>query len=301
MAYRLSGGGAATFREPSALSYAGYLVITELDGRQREARIFSAVAVDLQELEEIFAEQIVERQRVTWDDCSASVMAEQQRCVGELVLERSPRDDIDPEQLIQAMLGVVAQKGLSVLPWTKDLRQWQARVLLLRKTEGEASTLPDLSDDTLLRRMDEWLAPWMDKVSRLSHLQKLDLKSIMFAMLDWNQQQHLEAQMPTHFTVPSGSRIRLKYEGKETPVLAVRIQEMFSCTQTPAIANGKLPLLIHLLTPAQRPIQITQDLVSFWANGYTEVKKELKGRYPKHHWPEDPLNTEPHRTVRSRK
>lgn len=301
VAYRLSGGGAATFREPSVLSYSDYLVITELDGRQREARIFSAVAVDLQALEEIFAEQIVVRQRVTWDDRSGSVVAEQQRCLGELVLERSARDDIDPEQLTQAMLEAIAQKDLSVLPWTKDLRQWQARVLLLRKTEGEASTLPDLSDNTLLRSMDEWLAPWMDKVSRLSHLKKLDLKSILFAMLDWNQQQHVEAQMPTHFTVPSGSRIRLKYEGQETPVLAVRIQEMFSCTQTPAIANGKLPLLIHLLTPAQRPIQITQDLLSFWANGYTEVKKELKGRYPKHHWPEDPLNTAPHRTVRPRK
>ncbi len=299
-AYRLSGGGAARFIRPSALSAYNYLVITELDGQQREARIFSAIGIEQQELESVLADALEPRDEVYWDDATGAVVAERQQRLGQLILQREVAHAPDAEQIRHAMLDAVRKKGLAVLPWSDELREWQWRVMLLRQAEGEASTLPDVSDETLLATLDQWLAPWLDGVSRLSHLKKLDLGNALHSLLDWNQQQHLKEQMPTHYQVPSGSRIRLKYLGNDTPVLAVRLQEMFSCTQTPAIANGKIPLLIHLLSPAQRPIQITQDLVSFWHNGYAEVKKELKGRYPKHHWPDDPLTTAPHRSVRPR-
>jgi ATP-dependent helicase HrpB len=151
---------------------------------------------------------------------------------------------------------------------------------------------PDVSDETLKNTLEDWLLPYLTGILRGEHLQRLDLSSALFATLSWKHRQGLDTLAPTHFTAPSGSRIPIDYTSGDTPVLAVRLQEMFGATKTPAIADGKLPLLIHLLSPAGRPVQVTRDLTSFWANAYHQVKKDLMGRYPKHHWPDDPLTAQ---------
>jgi ATP-dependent helicase HrpB len=162
-------------------------------------------------------------------------------------------------------------------------------VLLLRRLNAAGMEWPDASDETLAKTLEDWLLPYLDGIQKGEHLRRIDLSSALLAALSWKQRQDLDLLAPTHFTVPSGSRIPIDYTAGDTPVLAVRLQEMFGATETPAIAAGKLPLMIHLLSPAGRPVQITRDLKSFWAHGYYEVKKDLMGRYPKHHWPDDPL------------
>ena len=181
-------------------------------------------------------------------------------------------------------------RGLNLLPWTPSLQQWRARVELLRQLEqgGENNRWPDLSDATLLDTLEDWLSPYLDGVRRLQDFQKLDLKSILQAMLPWPLPLELERLAPEKLAVPSGSSITIDYT-ESPPVLAVKLQEMFGCIDTPTIADGRVRLLVHLLSPAQRPLQVTQDLASFWRDSYLEVRKEMRGRYPKHPWPENPL------------
>jgi ATP-dependent helicase HrpB len=186
-----------------------------------------------------------------------------------------------------------------VLPWTPAAREWQARLCAVSRWLPEEAW-PDLSDDALLRDLESWLAPWLDGISRLDHLKRLDLPGILRNRLDWRRQQELESLAPTHIRVPSGSLKRLAYPPGEAPVLAVRLQEMFGLLETPTVCRGRVPVMLHLLSPAQRPIQITQDLEGFWARTYSEVKKELKGRYPKHYWPDDPLQARATSAVRPR-
>ncbi|EXF42814.1 ATP-dependent helicase HrpB [Pseudomonas sp. BAY1663] len=187
------------------------------------------------------------------------------------------------------------RKGLELLPWTPALRQWQARIGLLRQLDlanGGASEWPDVSDAALLVRLEDWLLPYIGKVSRLAHFAQLDLPGMLATLLPWPLPQRLEEQAPVALAVPSGSRIRLDY-AESPPVLAVRLQELFGLADTPRIAGGRQVVKLHLLSPARRPVQVTQDLASFWAKTYAEVKKDLKGRYPKHYWPDDPLVAEP--------
>jgi ATP-dependent helicase HrpB len=182
--------------------------------------------------------------------------------------------------------------GLESLPWDEECRQLQARVCSLRQWLPEAGW-PDLSDEVLLTTLDEWLAPWLNNISRRDHLKRVDLNAALKSLLGWERQQQLEQLAPAQLTVPSGSRKKLHYQVDGTPpVLAVKLQELFGLEQTPSLARGRQPVMLHLLSPAQRPIQVTQDLVSFWHNTYPEVKKELKGRYPKHPWPDDPWNAQ---------
>jgi ATP-dependent helicase HrpB len=145
----------------------------------------------------------------------------------------------------------------------------------------------------LLQTIDQWLGPYLDGITTLDRVTRMDLSTPLRALLTWEQQQHLDRLAPTHLTVPSGSHVRLDYESSEMPVLAVRLQEMFGCQDTPRVASGKIPVMLHLLSPAKRPVQVTQDLAGFWRNTYRDVRKELRGRYPKHHWPDDPLTAPP--------
>ena len=186
------------------------------------------------------------------------------------------------------MLEGISQEGLSCLPWTKNLRRWQARVCFMRKIAGDQHHWPDVSDDGLTGQLAQWLAPYLNGISRLRDLARIEFKKALGNFLSYQQSRLLDELAPTHLKVPSGSRIPIDYSG-DVPVLAVRLQEMFGQTQTPTVAGGRQPLLVHLLSPAGRPVQITSDLAGFWLNGYPEVKKELKGRYPKHFWPDDPL------------
>ncbi|HKN87327.1 MAG TPA: ATP-dependent helicase C-terminal domain-containing protein, partial [Nitrospiraceae bacterium] len=225
--------------------------------------------------------------------------ARKQCRLGAIVLKDQPWLHPDPEHVSDALIQGIRQAGITILPWTKDLLQWRARVEFLRRVEGTNSTWPDLSDRGLLDRLEDWLRPFVTTLMGLDHIQRMDLTAPLRALLTWEQQKRLDEWAPSHVAVPSGSRIRVNYENAELPVLSVRLQEMFGCEETPKIANGKVPVTIHLLSPAGRPVQVTLDLKNFWRSGYSAVRKELRGRYPKHDWPEDPLSAPPTRRIKA--
>ena len=253
------------------------------------ARITLAAPVSLTAIETLYEKQLVETQAVAWDEKTQSVRASRQRRLGALVLAEQNLSKPDPSLIAAALLQGVRDAGLAALAWTPELRQWQARVRFLRRAEGAGSSWPDLSDDALMQTLDRWLGPFLDGITTLDRVKRLDLAPPLHALLTWEQQRQLDRDAPAHVTVPSGSHIRIDYESGDVPVLAVRLQEMFGCTDTPRIAGGTVPVMLHLLSPAKRPVQVTKDLASFWKSAYVEVKKELRGRYPKHHWPDDPL------------
>lgn len=295
--YRLANGRAAQFAEADALMKHEWLVVADLGSRQgqREERIYLAADLDPALFERELAEQVTTLEVLDWDEREGVLRAERQRKVGELVLERQALATLDDDTRSRALVCLVRRKGLELLPWTPELRQWQARVALLRELDLQQqgqSEWPDLSDAALLASLEQWLTPFLGKVNRLSHFANLDLPSILQTLLPWPLPQRLDELAPRALSVPSGSRIAIDYT-ENPPVLAVCLQELFGLAATPRIAAGRLGLKLHLLSPARRPVQVTQDLASFWANTYAEVKKDLKGRYPKHYWPDDPLIAEP--------
>lgn len=303
--YRLANGRAALFGEADALMKHSWLVIADLGSRQgqREERIYLAADFDPALFDGVLAEQVRSLDILDWDERENVLRAERQRKVGELVLSREPLTGLDEDARAKALLELVRRKGLELLSWTPELRQWQARVALLRHLDlasrGE-SEWPDLSDAALLASLGDWLQPYLGKVTRLSHFAQLDLSSILRNLLPWPLPQRLDEQAPVHLSVPSGSNIRLDYS-ETPPILAVRLQELFGLAETPRIAQGRQQVLLHLLSPARRPVQVTQDLANFWRSTYTEVKKDLKGRYPKHYWPDDPLVAEATARAKPRK
>lgn len=291
--YRLANGRAALFGEVDGLMKQPWLVIADLGSRQgqREERIYLAAEFDPALLDGVLSEQVSVVDQLDWDEREGVLRAERQRKVGELVLSREPLTGLDETARTQALVNLVQRKGLELLPWTPELRQWQARVGLLRQLDLEGqgqSEWPDVSDAALLATLEEWLAPYLGWVSRLSHFAYLDLSSIVRNLLKWPLPQRLDELAPHHITVPSGSSVRLDYS-EHPPILAVRLQELFGLADTPRIAGGRQVVKLHLLSPARRPVQVTQDLANFWRSTYAEVKKDLKGRYPKHYWPDDPL------------
>ena len=303
--YRLANGRAAQFAEADALRKHEWIVVADLGSRQgqREERIYLAADLDPALFEHELAEQVQTLDVLDWDEREGVLRAERQRKVGELVLERQALAALDEEARGRALVGLVRRKGLELLPWTPELRQWQARVALLRELDLQQqgqSEWPDLSDAALLASLEQWLTPFLSKVNRLSHFANLDLPSILQTLLPWPLPQRLDELAPRTLAVPSGSRIAIDY-AEHPPVLAVRLQELFGLAATPRIAGGRLGLKLHLLSPARRPVQVTQDLASFWANTYLDVKKDLKGRYPKHYWPDDPLIAEPTARAKPRK
>ncbi|QQZ36939.1 ATP-dependent helicase HrpB [Pseudomonas sp. SK2] len=294
--YRLANGRAALFAEVDALMKCPWLVIADLGSRQgqREERIYLAAEFDPALLDGVLAEQVDVLDILDWDERENVLRAERQRKVGELVLSREPLPGLDEEARTKALLGLVRRKGLNLLTWTPELRQWQARIALLRQldlAQDGQSEWPDLSDEALLASLDVWLQPYLGNVSRLSHFAALDVSSILRNLLPWPLPQRLDELAPQSLTVPSGSNIRLDY-CEYPPILAVRLQELFGLADTPRLAQGRLQVKLHLLSPARRPVQVTQDLANFWRTTYAEVKKDLKGRYPKHYWPDDPLVAE---------
>ena len=283
--YRLANGRAALFGEVDGLMKQPWLVIADLGSRQgqREERIYLAAEFDPVLLDGVLSEQVSVVDQLDWDEREGVLRAERQRKVGELVLSREPLTGLDEAARIQALVSLVRRKGLELLPWTPELRQWQARVALLRQLDIESqgqSEWPDVSDAALLATLEEWLAPYLGRVTRLSHFANLDLSSIVRNVLKWPLPQRLDELAPHHITVPSGSSVRLDYS-EHPPILAVRLQELFGLSDTPRIAGGRQTVKLHLLSPARRPVQVTQDLANFWSSTYAEVKKDLKGRYPK--------------------
>ena len=303
--YRLANGRAALFSEVDGLMKQPWLVIADLGSRQgqREERIYLAAEFDPALLDGVLSEQVNVVDQLDWDEREGVLRAERQRKVGELVLSREPLTGLDEAARTQALVNLVRRKGLELLPWTPELRQWQARVALLHELEIQAqgqSEWPDVSDTALVAGLEDWLAPYLGRVSRLSHFANLDLSSIVHNLLKWPLPQRLDEQAPHHIKVPSGSSVRLDYS-EHPPILAVRLQELFGLADTPRIAGGRQVVKLHLLSPARRPVQVTQDLANFWRSTYAEVKKDLKGRYPKHYWPDDPLVAEATARIKPRK
>jgi ATP-dependent helicase HrpB len=211
-----------------------------------------------------------------------------------LVLDEKPLDGIAADdRVIAAMIEGIREIGLAALPWTKELDAWRQRVLFLRGLDGDASDWPDVSDAGLTATLETWLAPYLAGISRRDHLRRLDLGEALKAMLPWEKQKALDSEAPTHVTVPSGSRLAIDYGAEGGPALEVRLQEMFGAETTPTVARGRVPLVLRLLSPARRPIQVTRDLAGFWRTSYIEVRKQMRGEYPKHNWPEDPLGAVP--------
>jgi ATP-dependent helicase HrpB len=297
----LANGRGARFATPQALSKSEFIVAAELDGAEREARIFLAAPLQLADIEQIFTQQIVEQTEIAWDEREQMIQARRQRRLGALLLQSSEIRNADPEALQIAALEGLRQLGIAALPWTTDLRQWQARVALMLKYAVPApEAWPDLSDAALAATLEEWAPPWITGFARRDHLARIDLHDALHARLSYAQNAILEREAPTHVVVPSGSRIAINYLDGDVPTLSVRLQELFGMRATPSVAAARLPLLLKLLSPAGRPVQITRDLVSFWERGYHEVKKDLKGRYPKHYWPDDPHTAAPTRRARPR-
>ena len=291
--YLMSNGSGARFGEPQALTKSEFIVAAELDGADREARIFLAAPVEIADLEKYFAAQIEDCAEIRWDDREGQIRAQRERRLGSVVLEASDIRQPNADAMQLATLDGLRSLGVAKLPWTKELRQWRARVMLLRDLKVPApQPWPDLSDIALETTIDEWAPPWMAGMSRREHFSRMDLGNALRSFITHAQSTVLEREAPTHFTVPSGSHIPIDYMDGDTPTLSVRLQELFGLTQTPAVAAGRQPLLLKMLSPAGRPVQITRDLISFWNRGYHEVKKDLKGRYPKHYWPDDPYTAQ---------
>jgi ATP-dependent helicase HrpB len=298
--YVLSNGRGARFAEAQSLARSEFLAVAELDAAEREARIFLAAPLSRQALEEAFAADIESHTRVHWDSRERAVQAVEERRLGTLVIDERVISKPDPQQASQALLRGIRELGLDVLPWERDTRTLQARVRFAAALPREQGKWPDLSDAALLAEAEEWLVPRLEGMTRIQHLSRLELRAALESRLDFAQRRRLDKLAPAQVVVPSGSRIRIDYLETDAPSLSAKVQELFGMEATPRIGDGEATVLVKLLSPAGRPVQVTRDLASFWRGGYAQVRRELKGRYPRHDWPEDPLSAQASRGVRRR-
>ncbi|MSO75583.1 MAG: ATP-dependent helicase HrpB [Alphaproteobacteria bacterium] len=296
--FRLAVGRGASLAAHDSLAGAEWLAIADLDDSGRDARIYLAAPLTLEAIEAGFPERIETVDEIAWDEGQAAVLARRQRRLDALILGDDPLPAPEPAEVLAALIAGIRAAGLGHLPWTAALRNVRARVALLRGIEGES--WPDLSDVALLAGLEAWLAPWLRGITRRSQFGRIDLGAALAALLGHANSQRLDQLMPSHVKVPSGSSIAIDYAAADGPILAVRLQEMFGAVATPKVAGGRVALVLHLLSPAGRPVQVTCDLASFWANAYRQVRADLRGRYPRHHWPEDPLQAAPTRRVKAR-
>lgn len=295
--FLLQNGRGAVMPADQPLSQAAYLVAAQLEDKGADSRIFLAATVDPGELKQHLSGQIIREESVVWDRTAKAVRGRCQERLGAIILKSFIIPKPDKTEILTALLQGIAETGLDILPWTREACQLRQRLQFMRQLEPG---WPDMSDEALIATLSEWLAPFLEGMSCEEDLQRLNLMKILEAMLSWEQRHELDEYAPTHLLVPSGQRVPIDYSDPKAPVLAVRLQEMFGLERTPAIAKGRVILILHLLSPAQRPIQITRDLANFWRNTYIDVKKDLMGRYPKHYWPDDPLTALPTNRTRPR-
>ncbi len=295
--FLLRNGRGARFTESQALEGADWLVAAEVEGRGPEARIFRAAAVDRAEIERHFAGQIEDTADVAWDGDAGRVVARRRRMLGAFTLVEAPLRDPDPAAVGRALLDGVREVGLEGLAWSKDATQLRERLEFLGRQDPDR--WPDASLGALEASLEKWLLPFLSGRKTLGAITPRDLEDALLNRVGWERRSDVDRLAPTHQEVPSGSRIRIDYSDPRAPALAVRLQEVFGLTETPRLAGGT-PLTMRLLSPAHRPVQITRDLASFWRDAYFEVRKDLRGRYPKHYWPENPLEAEPTRRTRPR-
>ena len=295
--FTLSNGRGAAFAEPQALARQELIVAVDLDDRERDARILLAAPLGRRELLTHFGERIRRRESVEWSSREQAVLARRSVELDAILLEEKPLAEVPADAACSAMLAGVRELGIAALPWDREARDLQARMEFVRALGAPAAgaAWPAVSDAALLRSLETWLTPWLLGVTRREHLARLPLTDALRAQLSFGQQRELEDWAPTHLTMPSGSRVRVDYQGDHAPAVSVRLQEVFGLAATPRLARGRVPVTFRLLSPAQRPVQVTRDLASFWRGAYAEVRKDLRGRYPKHYWPENPLEAQPTR------
>jgi ATP-dependent helicase HrpB len=302
--YTLANGRGAHFAEIQNLAKQEFIVAVDLDDRERDARILLAAPLTRDEIEEYLSDRLSRGESVEWNSRDQAVLARRFVRLDAITLEEKPLQEVPVEAARTAMLKGVRELGLEALPWTRDARDLQARMEFVRRLEaGDApdnNSWPAVSDEALAAATDVWLAPWLDGVTRRDHLARLSLPEILRALLPWDKQRELDHLAPTHLQVPSGSNIRIDYLDESAPAVSVRLQEVFGLDATPRIGGGRVPITFKLLSPAQRPVQVTRDLASFWRGSYADVRKDMRGRYPKHYWPENPLEAGATRGVRRR-
>ncbi|MFI4961102.1 MAG: ATP-dependent helicase HrpB [Hyphomicrobiales bacterium] len=297
-AFLLANGRGGMVDPASALAREPFLVVAELTGAAAASRIILTAPVTLAEIETCFAGKIEDREAVSFDAASASLRARRNRRLGVLVLADQTKSVTPNPESAKLLAEGIASLGIGKLPWSKAQLQWRNRVQFLRRAEGDE--WPDLSDAALASAAAEWLAPFLTDKTSLAQISADDLAAALDALLPWALRKRLDAEAPTHFTAPSGSHVPIDYEAEEGPKLSIRVQELFGLAKHPAIAGGRVALVIELLSPAHRPVQVTRDLPGFWRGSYADVKSEMRGRYPKHPWPDDPLSAPATRRAKRR-
>jgi len=291
--FRLASGSGVELPPTDPIAAEEFLAVAEVDGDPRSARVFLAAPLARKDIDRLFAAHVERIDIVVWDRREQAVLARRQEKLGALILSDGPLSEPPAEAVRAALLEGIRELGLDALPWTRETQSFRDRVRFLRGLKGLESDWPDLSNSALVERLPEWLGPYLEGITRKPQIDRIDLAAALKALIPSERRRLLDELAPSHVVVPSGSRVPIDYGVGEVPVLAVRLQEMFGLRETPTVAGGRVPLLLHLLSPAGRPLQVTQDLAGFWTTSYSAVRAEMRGRYPKHPWPEDPLAARP--------
>lgn len=294
----LANGRGAAVEQTSSLARAPYIAIGEMTGTAASGRILLAAQITQDEIERHFAEHIESVDEISFDRGAMALRARRKRALHAITLSETTLAVSPSEETARIFADGLIAAGLDRLPWSKAAKQWRDRVMFLRKAEGD--NWPDLTNDGLVARRDDWLVPALyDKIA-LKDISAGDLSDALMALLPWEMRARLDREAPTHFEAPTGSVLAIDYEAEQGPTIAVRLQELFGLNTHPSIAAGKVPLVLELLSPAQRPVQVTRDLPGFWRGSYSAVRSDLRGRYPRHPWPEDPASALPTRRVKPR-
>jgi ATP-dependent helicase HrpB len=307
-AFTLANGRGGNVDQASPLSREPFVAVAELTGSAGNARIVLTAPITLEEIEARFADKIENRDEVTFDEKSLSLRARRSRRLGAIALAEQTRRVEPSDDTARIFAAGVARAGIGKLPWTKALTQWRDRVMFLRKSlswpksataEVGGDEWPDLSDAALAADTG-WLLPTLANKIAVSQLSPDDLQSALTDMLPWPLRRRLDAEAPTHFEAPTGTNAAIDYEAEAGPTISIRLQELFGLAQHPSIAGGRIPLVLELLSPGHKPVQITRDLPGFWRGSYASVRTEMRGRYPRHPWPENPLEAAPTRRAKPR-
>ena len=296
--FLLANGRGAAVEQTSALARVPYIAVAEMTGTAASGRILLAAPITSDEIERHFAEHIETADEISFDRGAMALRARRRRSLHAITLSEAPKALSPSDATARVLADGLIAAGLDGLPWSRQAKQWRDRVLFLRKAEGES--WPDLSDEALIAGAEDWLVPALYDKTALKDISPGDLSEALMAMLPWDLRARLDREAPTHFEAPTGTMLAIDYEAEQGPTIAVRLQELFGLNTHPSIAAGKVPLVLELLSPAQRPVQVTRDLPGFWRGSYSAVRSDLRGRYPRHPWPDDPANALPTRRAKPR-
>jgi ATP-dependent helicase HrpB len=294
----LRNGRGAELRENDPLASSAFIVAAQLDDRKPDAQVFLAAAIDEEDVRELFADHITADESVAFDAASGAVAARRTERLGAIVLRESSLADVPEELIRDALLDALRRRGVASLPWSDSATRLRRRMAFVAAHDA---SWPDVSDESLSARLGEWLSPTLVGIRRLTALERIDLADALASLLDWRQRRELDSLAPTHVVVPTGSRIPIDYSDPLAPSVAVRLQEVFGLTESPRVLDGRVAVTMQLLSPAHRPVQTTRDLAGFWRTSYFDVRKEMRGRYPRHEWPEDPLAATPTKRAKPRR